>query len=77
MKKSTILTSKRTFDRKLQAKIEEIQKAENIEMSNFQAFTGDNFSEVGLTCQLVILKLFNYFVFRQVVQLNVRSKYGN
>lgn len=67
MKKSAILTSKRTFDRKLKAKIEEIRTAENNDMSSFQALIGDNHSEVGQTYQLVIQKSFNYFVFRQVV----------
>lgn len=49
MKKSTILTSKRTFDRKLQAKVEEIRKSsENFAMSNCRvSAVRENYSEVG------------------------------
>lgn len=42
MKKSSHLTSKRTFDRKIEARIGKIRTAENIEMSTFRAYTSDH-----------------------------------
>lgn len=39
MKKSIVLTSKRTFKRKLEARIEEIREAENIVISNCRVHT--------------------------------------
>lgn len=39
MKKSNVLTSKRTFNRKLEARIQEIRTIENIVMSNCRVHT--------------------------------------